>query len=183
MRKYFKVAAFSAFFCGSLFLAQTASKSLEPLDSNLNKIRFKTENVANPNILFIISDDHGWGDLPSNWDKTEVQMPRLDALANSGTRFTNYHTVPLCAPSRACLFTGQFTSENGMWRGPGAFLVSPDTRESSATLKCSRSICPMPATPLVVLANGIWEHNRENSPMIVALMSFAGSLVDRVPIG
>ena len=64
-----------------------------------------------------------------------------------------------------------------------AFLVSPDTRESSATSKCSRSICPMPVTPLVVLANGIWEHNRENSPMIVALMSFAGSLVDRVPIG
>ena len=78
-----------------------------------------------PNILFIISDDHGWGDLPSNWDKTEVQMPRLDALANSGTRFTNYHTVPLCAPSRACLFTGQFTSENGMWRGPGGVPGQP----------------------------------------------------------
>jgi len=78
-----------------------------------------------PNILFIISDDHGWGDLPSNWDKTEVQMPRLDALAKGGTRFTNYHTVPLCAPSRACLFTGQFTSENGMWRGPGGVPGEP----------------------------------------------------------
>jgi len=78
-----------------------------------------------PNILFIISDDHGWGDLPSNWDKTEVQMPRLDALANGGTRFANYHTVPLCAPSRACLFTGQFTSENGMWRGPGGVPGQP----------------------------------------------------------
>jgi arylsulfatase A-like enzyme len=125
MRKYFKVAAFSAFFCGSLCLAQTASKSKESLDSNLNNVRFKTEKGANPNILFIISDDHGWGDLPSNWDKTEVQMPRLDALANSGTRFTNYHTVPLCAPSRACLFTGQFTSENGMWRGPGGVPGEP----------------------------------------------------------
>ena len=125
MRKYFKVAAFSAFFCGSLCLAQTASKSTGSLDSNLNNVRFKTEKGANPNILFIISDDHGWGDLPSNWDKTEVQMPRLDALANSGTRFTNYHTVPLCAPSRACLFTGQFTSENGMWRGPGGVPGEP----------------------------------------------------------
>ena len=72
MRKYFKVAAFSAFFCGSLCLAQTASKSTGSLDSNLNNVRFKTEKGANPNILFIISDDHGWGDLPSNWDKTEV---------------------------------------------------------------------------------------------------------------
>jgi hypothetical protein len=74
-----------------------------------------------PNILFIVSDDHGWGDLPSNWDKTEVQMPTLDGLAANGVRFTNYHTVPLCAPSRACMFTGQYSSENGMWRGPGGF--------------------------------------------------------------
>ena len=88
---------------------------------------FATAALAKPapNILFIISDDHGWGDLPSNWDKTEVRMPRLDALANSGTRFANYHTVPLCAPSRACLFTGQFTSENGMWRGPGGIPGQP----------------------------------------------------------
>ena len=72
-----------------------------------------------PNILFIVSDDHGWGDLPSNWDKTEVRLPTLDRLAAKGVRFPNYHTVPLCGPSRACMFTGQFSTENGMWRGPG----------------------------------------------------------------
>ena len=72
-----------------------------------------------PNILFIVSDDHGWGDLPSNWEKTEVRLPTLDALAAKGVRFPNYHTVPLCGPSRACMFTGQYSTENGMWRGPG----------------------------------------------------------------
>ncbi len=72
-----------------------------------------------PNILFIVSDDHGWGDLPSNWDKTEVRLPTLAALAAQGVRFSKYHTVPLCGPSRACMFTGQYSTENGMWRGPG----------------------------------------------------------------
>ena len=55
-----------------------------------------------PNILFIVSDDHGWGDLPSNWDKTEVKLPALDALAAGGVRFPHYHTEPLCGPSCAC---------------------------------------------------------------------------------
>ena len=77
-------------------------------------------SAAAPNILFIVSDDHGWGDLPSNWDNTEVHLPTLDALANRGVRFPNYHTVPLCGPSRACMFTGQYSTENGMWRGPGS---------------------------------------------------------------
>ena len=81
---------------------------------------------SQPNILFIVSDDQGWGDLPSNWDKTEVQLPTLDALAHGGVRFSNYHTVPLCGPSRACMFTGQFSSENGMWRAPGKGLVPGD---------------------------------------------------------
>lgn len=72
-----------------------------------------------PNVLFIVSDDHGWGDLPSNWDRTEVRLPTLAALAAKGVRFPNYHTVPLCGPSRACMFTGQYSTENGMWRGPG----------------------------------------------------------------
>ena len=63
-----------------------------------------------PNILFIVSDGRGWGDFPSNGDKTEVQLPTLDALAVKGVRFPNYHTVPLCGPSRVCMFTGQYSA-------------------------------------------------------------------------
>lgn len=99
----------------ALLLMQGTALAEEPQQSGASSDTPPTR----PNILFIVSDDHGWGDLPSNWDKTEVQLPTLEALAAKGVRFPNYHTVPLCGPSRACMFTGQYSSENGMWRGPG----------------------------------------------------------------
>ncbi len=94
----------------ALAFASIAASAVKPQQDGASR---------SPNILFIVSDDHGWGDLPSNWDKTEVRLPTLDALATQGVRFPNYHTVPLCGPSRACMFTGQYSTENGMWRGPG----------------------------------------------------------------
>jgi arylsulfatase A-like enzyme len=99
----------------ALLLIQSTARAEEPSRS----ISRSETSPARPNILFIVSDDHGWGDLPSNWDTTEVRLPALDALAAKGVRFPNYHTVPLCGPSRACMFTGQYSTENGMWRGPG----------------------------------------------------------------
>ena len=99
-----------------LALGPTATSAVDLQQDEASKA---SPSRTSPNILFIVSDDHGWGDLPSNWDKTEVQLPTLEALAAQGVRFPNYHTVPLCGPSRACMFTGQFSTENGMWRGPG----------------------------------------------------------------
>ena len=94
----------------TIVLAPTATFATKPQPGGASR---------SPNILLIVSDDHGWGDLPSNRGKTEVRLPTLEALAAKGVQFPNYHTVPLCGPSRACMFTGQYSTENGMWRGPG----------------------------------------------------------------
>jgi len=69
-------------------------------------------------VLLIVSDDHGWGDLPSNWTKTDVELPFLDRIGKEGYRFPGYHTAPLCGPARAGLLTGQYSMDCGMWRGP-----------------------------------------------------------------
>ncbi len=62
-----------------------------------------------PNIVFILADDLGIGDVACYGGKV-IQTPHIDRLAAEGTRFTNaYAGAPVCAPSRNCLMTGQHT--------------------------------------------------------------------------
>lgn len=62
-----------------------------------------------PNIIFIMADDLGYGDLGSYGQKL-IQTPYLDQMADEGTRFTNvYAGATVCAPSRSVLMTGQHT--------------------------------------------------------------------------
>ncbi len=62
-----------------------------------------------PNIIFILADDLGYGDLGCYGQK-KVQTPRLDTLAAQGVRFTQFYAgSTVCAPSRSSLMTGQHT--------------------------------------------------------------------------
>ena len=61
-----------------------------------------------PNILFILADDLGYGDL-SCYGRPDYQTPVLDALAREGIRFTsNYSAAPLCTPTRCAYITGRY---------------------------------------------------------------------------
>jgi arylsulfatase/uncharacterized sulfatase len=57
-----------------------------------------------PNIVLILADDVGFSDLGAYG--SEIATPHIDALAATGTLFTNFHASPMCAPSRAMLLTG-----------------------------------------------------------------------------
>ena len=60
-----------------------------------------------PNIVLIVSDDHGFGDLGFRGLEDDVSTPHLDALAADGRVYDNaYVTAPICSPSRAGLITG-----------------------------------------------------------------------------
>jgi arylsulfatase A-like enzyme len=66
-----------------------------------------------PNIIFILADDLGPGDVGS-YGGIQVPTPRLDGLAAQGMRFTQYYSAsPICSPSRAGLITGQYPAR---WR-------------------------------------------------------------------
>ena len=60
-----------------------------------------------PNIVFILADDLGYGELGS-YGQTRIRTPHLDRLAAEGMRFTNFYSGnAVCAPSRCCLMTGK----------------------------------------------------------------------------
>ena len=61
-----------------------------------------------PNIVFILADDLGYGDLSCQNPASKIRTPRLDRLAGEGTRFTDAHAPSaLCTPSRYSILTGQ----------------------------------------------------------------------------
>jgi arylsulfatase A-like enzyme len=53
-----------------------------------------------PNIIVILSDDQGWGDLSINGNKN-LRTPNIDKLAHQGVRFTQFYVSPVCSPTRA----------------------------------------------------------------------------------
>ncbi|SHJ16704.1 Arylsulfatase A [Tangfeifania diversioriginum] len=82
------------------FIAQTSCKQTE-------------EPVEQPNILFIMTDDHSFQTISAYSDKL-IETPNLDRIADEGVIFTNgFVGNSICAPSRATLLTGKHTHVNG----------------------------------------------------------------------
>jgi arylsulfatase A len=86
--------------------------------------------AARPNIIFIITDDLGYGDL-SCYGQKYFQTPNIDRLASEGIRFTDHYSgSTVCAPSRSCLMTGRDTGHVSV-RGNGPFTLKPDPADKT----------------------------------------------------
>ncbi|MFB6247715.1 MAG: arylsulfatase [Salinibacter sp.] len=66
-----------------------------------------------PNVLVVLADDQGWGDLGVNGN-TAVQTPHLDSLARQGAVFEHFYVQPVCSPTRAELLTGRYHPRGGV---------------------------------------------------------------------
>jgi arylsulfatase A-like enzyme len=71
--------------------------------------RVQAAPADQPNVVFILADDLGYGDI-GPYGQTKIRTPVLDRMAREGTRFTQFYAgSPVCAPSRSALMTGQHT--------------------------------------------------------------------------
>ena len=68
-----------------------------------------------PNVILIMTDDQGYGDLSCHGNPT-LQTPNLDALYSESIRFTDFHVSPFCTPTRAALMTGRYPARTGAYR-------------------------------------------------------------------
>lgn len=95
-------------------------------------------DVTRPNIVVILADDIGYGDL-SCYGATKVKTPHLDRLAAEGIRFTDGHSPSAtCTPTRYALITGQYAwrkKGTGILPGDAALIIEPGSTTLPAMLK------------------------------------------------
>src|SRR5688500_16702540 len=93
---------------------------------------FSAETERRPNIVFLLADDLGYGDLGC-FGQQKIRTPNLDRLAAEGMRFTQHYSGnAVCAPSRCVLMTGKhpghaFIRNNRSTPPEGQYPIPPET--------------------------------------------------------
>lgn len=68
-----------------------------------------------PNIVIIVADDQGWGDISAN--DGEIPTPNIDRIAAEGATLQHFYVQPVCSPTRVGLLTGRYPIHYGLMRG------------------------------------------------------------------
>lgn len=72
------------------------------------------EAAGQPNVVVILTDDQGWGDLSINGN-TNLSTPNIDSLAKAGAQFERFFVCPVCSPTRAEFLTGRYHPRSGVF--------------------------------------------------------------------
>jgi arylsulfatase A-like enzyme len=73
----------------------------------------RPQTPRRPNVIVIITDDQGYGDLGIHGND-KIRTPNLDRLGRESVQLTQFHVMPVCAPTRACLLTGRYNYRTGV---------------------------------------------------------------------
>lgn len=89
------------------------------------------EKSAKPNIIYILADDLGYGDVKCFNENGKIATPNLDAMASNGVMFTDAHTSSsVCTPTRYGIITGRYnwrsSLKNGVLNGYSKSLITPE---------------------------------------------------------
>ncbi len=87
-----------------LFLFQSCDNKEESLQTSR----------SHPNIILILSDDQGWGDLSMNGNPN-LNTPHIDSIARNGITFDRFYVAPVCSPTRAEMLTGRYAVRGGVY--------------------------------------------------------------------
>lgn len=89
--------------------------------------RYRTGPSAPPNVILILTDDQGFGDL-GYYGNPHIKTPVLDSLASRSVRFDQFLVSPVCAPTRSAIMTGKYPMSTGVhdtYKG-GAMMASSE---------------------------------------------------------
>ena len=128
---------------------------------------------ARPNILLMVGDDIGWGDIGC-YGSTQIQTPNIDQMAKEGLRFTSgYVTAALCSPSRAAMLTGRYQQRNSLENNRLA-----ESKDAGLDLKLKTLADVLGAAGYVTGLVGKWHLgvgvNKEYTPLRRGFQEFFG---------
>ena len=94
----------------------------------LAQFRLAGQDQVRPNVIVIMTDDQGYGDLSCHGNPI-LKTPELDKMHADSVRFTDFHVSPFCTPTRAALMTGNHAAVTGAYRtSSGRTLMHPDEK-------------------------------------------------------
>ncbi|MGL1888634.1 MAG: arylsulfatase [Reichenbachiella sp.] len=115
-------------FCRTIIIAGIILFAFQRCKSHSN-------NKNKPNIILIVTDDQGWGDLGVNGN-SKIETPNIDQLASEGAQFSRFYVSPVCSPTRAEILTGRYHSRGGVYStSQGGERLDLDERTIAETFK------------------------------------------------
>src|SRR5687768_15973057 len=111
---------------------KTAGAGIAPMIAGWNRL---SGQQARPNIVVVLADDQGWGDL-SIHGNTNLSTPHIDSIAREGVLFERFYVCAVCAPTRAEFLTGRYHARGGV-RGvsTGAERLNLDEKTIAQTFR------------------------------------------------